>query len=627
MGNPFRIVYDDLSSGYYVGETDARQPKSAWTGENVNVALHDGSVVPTNKVKQLALSNGAVIANGGVADNSIWLESSVANSTIAIVDIQVSVYSILILQYENIPSTSSSRFRLISVSLPDAPWFIPPSRSGVVASSWVTGSLSRGISNMVIEGNFAYVAYGNTLYRFNIFSFGFTTTVIPGTTSGHRLYVWNNRMIAVRQGEGTFYFSDAGDFMTWPTLNFITVANSNTQIRSIVARYDDLLILKDDGVYSLTGVLSINASIRQIYDGIYAAPGLTMLGSGTGPGTFGSVSKFNRLFYINQNTAPFHANIQYLYGQQQGVAAFYNFGQSLGFYGNGPKLASSFDDYLLCAFPLNYSGQDGFGALIRKPDNRWVKITQEKMTFYDAAPAEKNQYVFKYVPLVNSTKPSYAFYDGLENQPFFFAQVGNKIITSGSNLYVNSRIVISLSAFYLEQTNAGVDYDGWASNTDSNSFANYSSPTTGTLKLSKVETEKPSKITDVYVEAAIDLDFANYGEMAGTATMQVKAVNEAVDDITYSTTSIESSTKQQTVDLESFGSPDDYPGLNEFPVKFIGPRTGGTYQFTDIPDKRLGTARVLRFRVDDGGYGYLHQVAIQFSGFRIKRVWVEGEFR
>lgn len=126
-------------------------------------------------------------------------------------------------------------------------------------------------------------------------------------------------------------------------------------------------------------------------------------------------------------------------------------------------------------------------------------------------------------------------------------------------------------------------------------------PATATLKLSDISTKTPAIIRTVYVEAEmIQIPTSGY---TGSASIQAKVNNKAVSDIGFS---------QTTGDVTS--------GLS----------TAYTYpysSFTSVTNTIYSQVRVLRFNVDNATYGYVNEVEIQFSGLRIRRVWVEGDTR
>lgn len=618
MGNPFKVVWDDFTGGYYVGETDAKQPRNTWTGTNVNTTTHDGSIVATNSIRQIAI--GGSVADATISSDSIWLDAGAGSGNYTtIVDAAVTSSYIVFLQYRRqagVPPTYS--FRLIYISQSDPPETSKapagsPGQSiwGVGATSWVsfTGS-SLYPSNLVYDGSNLYVCWGTTLYRYAPGAWTSTTATIPGGALYANLVIYKDRMIAFEDSESTFYFSDALNFMSWPTLNYIGVGTPQTSISAIVPRYDDLLIIKTDSIYSLVGTLSVNASLRQVSDGIYFQNYAPV----DGPRNSSIYSRSNRLFYIDKSTMPYETNIKYLYGQQSGVAAFYNFGRTIPQFSNGVDLSGSFNDQLMATFPQDSYGQLGFYCLLRFSSGRWMRMSSPQFTFYDPTPANKAEYIFKYLAINNATRP-YNPFAPVWPQPILFAQIGARYVGGTPGRYA----VISIGFVYPEQTGAGTyDYDGWKSSTNTTNFDNLSAPSSGTVVLSPIETEQLSKITAVYVETGLDLDYNQWGDLNGTASMQVTSINQAVDDVPFNSTTYTAVSGTTSTSLTSFGSPYAYPSILTVPIypSYIPEPTG-----------RLNSNRVLRFKPDNAGYGYKHNVSITFSGYRIKRVWVEGETR
>ena len=124
-------------------------------------------------------------------------------------------------------------------------------------------------------------------------------------------------------------------------------------------------------------------------------------------------------------------------------------------------------------------------------------------------------------------------------------------------------------------------------------------PATATLKLQDIATKTPVIIRRVWVEAEmIQIPDSPY---TGSASIQARVNNKALGDIAFS---------QTTGDLSSVLST-----AYTFPYS----------TFTTVTNTSYSQIRVLRFNVDDATYGYVNEVEIQFSGLRIRRVWVEGD--
>ena len=128
-----------------------------------------------------------------------------------------------------------------------------------------------------------------------------------------------------------------------------------------------------------------------------------------------------------------------------------------------------------------------------------------------------------------------------------------------------------------------------------------SAPATATLKLQDIASKMPVIIKRVWVEAEMmQIPDSPY---TGSASIQARVNNKALEDIAFS----------QTIgDLSSALST-----AYTFPYS----------TFTTVTNTTYSQIRVLRFNVDDATYGYTNEIEIQFSGLRIRRVWVEGDSR
>ena len=128
-----------------------------------------------------------------------------------------------------------------------------------------------------------------------------------------------------------------------------------------------------------------------------------------------------------------------------------------------------------------------------------------------------------------------------------------------------------------------------------------SAPASATLKLADISTKTPTIIRRVYVEAEMmQIPSSPY---TGSASIQARVNNKAVGDKPFS----------QTIgDVSS-----------NLSIAYTYPYS----DFTSVTNTIYSQVRVLRFNVDDATYGYVNEIELQFSGLRIRRVWVEGDSR
>lgn len=629
----FTFKWDDFINGYFVGESDSRQPKNTFTGQNVNITTHDGSLVATNAITEVATITSD-FASGGTDE---YVTVTVQDGTLHILT-DATAGSFFVSQ--PVQNGGSVFFAVQHRGVDTGLWLYqlyfqdelnPENGAVLYRSSKIVidpGPSNYLISNVLVTQesaltNFAYVAYRNKIYRFATSTSASptlsSTITTQFTTSPDQpisgLTIWNARMLAWSEATDTFYFSNALDFATWPTLNFIAPGYSNNGILFIAPRWDDMLVVKPNSVFSVSGVLGTNSVARQIADGMYPAD--SKYGSMT--------SQNNALFFISGSVSPYATNLYALSGQKSSVVAYQNFGRFVvDNYGTDyvtqPSLYAGGNGDVAVVYARDLTGVDGFGCLIRDKDGKFIKLINGSFDFY-APNNNQNRFIRRVSAASNSTAPgSDSWYGnfGFSSNVIVFMQVATngEYSESVQRMWAKEKS-ISFGVFRKNQVNSGVEHGG----SGLTGWVDFPYVTTGKLILSAIETEKPSKITRVYVEAALDLDQANWDDFVGNGLLNVTVNNGSVDDIVFSPTpNFVSSDRQFDLTLSEIPDTTSYNYLTpgEFPAEPFA---------TGNPDKRLSATRVVRFDSNDTGYGYKHNVTIDFSGFRIKRVWVEGETR
>lgn len=627
----FQVKWDDFTGGYYVGENDNKQPRNTFTGQNVNVTTHDGSVTPINEIIQVTdITNdfdGTLdeYTTMTFSNNSLYIDNSATGGRVFVTQPVQSGDSVFFAVH--VFSSSNMYIWMFQLN------FLDPSnpqssailyRSDKITISGVDNDL---ISNVVVTqeaagATYAYVAFKNKIYRFSVDNSNpplLANTITTSFTTAQAivgLTVWNARMIAWSHATDTFYFSDALDFVTWPSLNFIAPGYSNNGILYIAPRWNDILVVKPNAVFSITGVLGTNSVVRQVSDGIYPAD--HKYGALTGAN--------NALFFISDVVSPYATNINVLAGQEPQVAAYQNFGRYVvdpyGLdYTTQPSMFALGNGDVGVVYPQNFLGVDGFYCLIRDIAGKHIRIARDSLTFYTPEASPANRYIRRVAVASSNTSPgSSTFYQNLSfssNTMVLMQVATNGDYSEGSGRMWPSEKSISFAVYKKDQINAGVQDGG----SGISGWAEFPLVTSGTLVLSPIGTEKLSKVNRVYVEATLDLDQSNWGDFVGEAYMNVTVINQIVDDVEFSPTpNYTSSSRNFSVTLSEIPDTSSYTYLSpgEFPVEPFS---------TGNPDKRMTTTRLLRFDANDTGYGYKHNISIEFAGFRIKQVWAECENR
>jgi hypothetical protein len=419
----------------------------------------------------------------------------------------------------------------------------------------------------------AYVAIGTVSVYKVIRSLGTVTTITPlgsPTTKFTSLALWNARMLAWGSDSDTFWFSNALDFDTaWPSLNFISVGYANDGISYLVPRNLDVMIVKPSGWYSLTGVLGANASIRQLND--------TLGIVSTDP-----VGQHNNVVYFMSSTGfeNYSVNLMAISGQNVDVAAYNRFGLS----STRTDIAKTNMGYL--GVTVTYVG--GLGST---PDD-----SQSGATIYLFNALGRWQVINVFQTSTVTQNVRYSLARGQLSR-YGNAQDKNLyLIETSSGTTDNTCKIIKIRPNSIEP----------GKKTDMFTQTVTDDPNTATVKLSDVDSKTATIIRRVYVEAELlqfplaNPDFYPY---TGNATMRVRVNNRSVEDVPYSMT------------------------IGDATSGFSPPYTFPYSDFATSPSRISTQTRILRFNVDNASYGYNNQIEIQFAGFRIRRVWVEGDTR
>jgi hypothetical protein len=449
--------------------------------------------------------------------------------------------------------------------------------SGIVTTvALPTAGTTPGSAPILIPaGNdvIAYVVIGNgNIYKVTRSS-GSVTTITPAGSPGINftgLALWNARMLAWGSGSDTFMFSNALDFDTaWPSLNFISVGYANDGISYLVPRNLDVMIVKPSGWYSLTGVLGANASIRQLND--------TLGIVSTDP-----VAQHNNVVYFMSSTGfeNYSVNLMAISGQNVDVAAYNRFGLS----STRTDIAKTNMGYL--AATVSYIG--GLGST---PDD-----SQAGATIYLLNAMGRWQVINVFQ---TSTVTQNLRYSMARGQLSRYGNAQDKnlyLIETSSGSTDNTAKIIKIRPNSIEP----------GKKTDMLTQTVTDDPNTATVKLSDIDSKIPTMIRRVYVEAELiqfPLSNPDFYPYTGNATMRVKVDNKSVEDIPYSISTGDATSGYSPTYSFSYSS------------------------FTTSPSKISTQRRILRFNVDNASFGYNNQIEIQFAGFRIKRVWVEGDTR
>lgn len=541
----FFFEWKDFKGGYYVGPSETTQPTNTWTGFDVTTADDDATLIPSYREIDVVLTGGNTSGGSIVAPevNTTWSEATYLNDFVVAVG----------------RSATAARVYFCRIS------------TGVVTTVVlpVAGSVAGGAPVLVPAGSdiIAYVAIGNG----NLFKVTRSTSTVLTITPGGSpainftaLALWNARLLAWGSGSDTFIFSNALDFDTWPSLNFISVGFANDGISYLIPRNLDVMIVKPSGWSSLTGVLGASASIRQLNDtlGIVA----------TDP-----VAQHNNIVYFMASTGfeNYSVNLMAIAGQNVDVAAYSRFGLS----SSRTDIAKTNLGYL----GVTVSYLEGLGP---SPDSAGANIyLLNAIGRWQLINVPKTSTVTQNVKY-SLARGQISRYGNAQDKNLFLVEVSSGSID-------NTLKVIKIRPNSVEP--------GKQSGSDN--------PAEGVVRLSDIDSRNPTIIRRVFVEAEL-IQFPNdhfgpspdFFPYTGQAQMQVKVNNKAVEDIPFN---------------EDINATSGYSPAYSF-----------TYDsFASLSNRLRSQTRVLRFNTNNASFGYSNQIEIKFSGFRIHRVWVEGDTR
>lgn len=532
----FNYEWDDFRGGLYIGPSDVNQPKNTWKGYNVTLSDDDATLVPTYTPTTLTLT-GTDVSTGVIdlsTSNTSWSPATYFNGYIYIVGVNSSnakLYSI-----------NTSTGAVTATTAGD----IPHSGSTVSNSPPVAVINSSGTTDIYVAVN--QVGY---IYKVN----GTTVTsisVTPATsTKITNITLWNARLIVWGNATDTFYFSEALNFGTFLTLNYVGVGYSNDGISYCIPRNLDLVVVKPSGWYSITGVLGANTAVRQLNDtlGILADD---------------PIAQHNSVVFFNTPTgnANYAINLLAISGTRIDVAAYQRFGTDAA----NITLSRSNLGYMTVAAVYN-DPSDGLQyayVYLLNPQDRWQLVK------FNGVISSPQNYKF------NVAQGQVSRYNNAQDQTLYLIETSNGSTT-------NKLAVHKIRPNTIEPGKSTTN-----------------APSSAVLKLSDIATKTPVMIRRVFVEAEMmQIPDSPY---TGNASIQAKVNSKAVGDISF----------------------------NENKESTSGLSTAYTFaysSFTAVTNAIYSQTRVMRFDVNNAAYGYTNEIEIQFSGLRIRRIWVEGDSR
>lgn len=402
----------------------------------------------------------------------------------------------------------------------------------------------------------AYCVVGNSsIYRIVRITLAITS-VTPGiafTTPFDGLTLWNARLIAWSNSTDIFVFSDPLSFLTFQSLNYVGVGYSNDGISYVIPRNMDMIIVKPSGWYSVTGILGVSAAVRQMNDTLGIVQN-------------DPVGQHNNVVYFMTSTGfkQYSVNLMAISGTRVDVAAYHRF----GLFESSTDIAKTNMGYLAVVTTTNTASSSTANIYLLNALERW-----------------------QVMEITNTA-------NNRENTKYTLANGQVSRFGNASDQYI-----------YLIEQNSGATYNNLSvirlrpNTVEPGKLAANDNPSEAVVRLSDVDSKMATIIRRVYVEAELMQFPSGQSPYTGSASMQVRVNNKAVEDIPFSMT------------------------VGDATSGYSTPYTFPFSSFTASSSDLERQTRVLRFNVDNASYGYTNEIEIKFAGFRIRRVWVEGDSR
>jgi hypothetical protein len=459
----FGYEWNDFRGSLFVGPSEVNQPKNTWRGENVTISDDEATLVPTYESTVVTLTGtgttGGQIASG--TTSTTWSDATYFNDIVCFVGRTSSATTVYFIQ----ASTGAVTKKDLADTSPDSTLGAPVlvTESGAIV---------------------AYVATGNSKVYRVVWSTLAETSYATIQAVTH-LTLWNARMIAWSNSSDQFIFSDALDFTTWPSLNYVGVGYSNDGISFCVPRNLDLVVVKPSGWYSITGVLGTNASVRQMNDVL-------------GVISNDSCAQHNNVVYFTTDTGyeDFSVNLYAITGSNVDVAAFHRF----GFGGSNAKTVSTNLGYLAVVAKSTDGTSDFASVYLLNSLNRW-----------------------QYIKIPASITSA-------QNRRFLLANGQVSRYTSSAS----DRTLYLLEYSNGDTKNSVALRKVFPNTVEPGKTSGASTPSFATVKLSDIATQRPTTIRRVYVEA--EMLQPPSGFYTGSASIQVRVNNKSVHDIPFSQT-------------------------------------------------------------------------------------------
>ena len=239
MGS-FQITYDDFSGGQYMGPRSTNWPKNTWSGENV-VNFPDGRLAPVGAMTAGTYSPGTMAAA-------------------QVIDCHISLINAYVFAYWTNGSGTKFPKMVMFGTINDGTLF-PITGTPVTLSEVPAGGVVFDESSFLSPCFYYIGSTTNKIYKV-LANSPYTESVYatPGFTATS-LAMWGQRLIAWGGYSNKLYYSGTTTSSWTIASDYYTFAGS---IKSVAVRAQDLIVICDNGVFSLTGVLGSSITNQNI---------------------------------------------------------------------------------------------------------------------------------------------------------------------------------------------------------------------------------------------------------------------------------------------------------------------------------------------------------------------------
>jgi hypothetical protein len=241
MGS-FQVVYDDFSGGQYMGPRPANQPKNTWSGNDV-LPNPNGELIPSGS--RAVGTYTATLSGGTIVDH--WVVSTTGYFF-------------------------TGRPRMVKYEHNNGAAF--PVTMTNYAMTGLTGTMSS-VTYSVLHGRFYVLTIsGSSGTVWNVTTTGTVTSFSTALSSGSPQGITTYKQRLLVWGTNRLYYSGVWTGTAYGALSTAQYYELDSRIIAVYPRTDDLLIVCEDGTFSLTGIFGVGVTIQTLTPGSNVASGM-----------------------------------------------------------------------------------------------------------------------------------------------------------------------------------------------------------------------------------------------------------------------------------------------------------------------------------------------------------------